>query len=96
MYGSSTHLKMPFNAALEKVAEALKAEGLGVLTDIDVRAALKAKVNIAHRSYRIPGACNPPPAHRTIKAGPGQRRRSAALAAEGFFERQDIMLSEHK
>lgn len=57
-----------FEEAVEKVTEELKKEGFGVLTEIDVQATLKKKLDVDFRKYRILGACNPPFAHKALRA----------------------------
>mgnify|MGYP001483989652 FL=1 len=61
-------LDMPFEDALARVAEDLGKEGFGVLTEIDVKATLKKRLNADFRNYRILGACNPPYAYEALKA----------------------------
>ena len=70
-YGYTKNLgKIGFDNAVEKVTEELKAEGFGVLTEIDVKATLKKKLDVDHRNYKILGACNPPLAHKAISNEP--------------------------
>ncbi len=59
---------MTFDEAISKITEELKKEGFGVLTEIDVTAALKKKINVDFRKYRILGACNPIFAHKALLA----------------------------
>lgn len=65
-YAYRTKLDLPYEQAIEKVTGALKEEGFGVLTEIDVKATLKKKLDADFRKYVILGACNPPLAHRAL------------------------------
>jgi uncharacterized protein (DUF302 family) len=66
--GFQSTLNMPYEMALEKVTEALKAEGFGILTSIDVKETMKKKLDVDFRKYTILGACNPPLANRSLNA----------------------------
>jgi uncharacterized protein (DUF302 family) len=70
MYGFSVTVAGNFDEVVEKVTEALKTEGFGVLTEIDVKATLKKKIDVDRLPYVILGACNPLLANQAINAEP--------------------------
>lgn len=69
-YGFGKTIASSFDEAIEKVTQELQREGFGVLTDIDVAATLKKKLNQDMPPYRILGACNPPLANQALRAEP--------------------------
>jgi uncharacterized protein (DUF302 family) len=68
--GSTVKLKTNFEAAVVQVAEALKSEGFGVLTEIDVKETMKKKLGVEYGPFKILGACNPNLAHRALSIAP--------------------------
>jgi len=69
-YYFAKEIELNFEEAIVRVTEELKKEGFGVLTEIDVKATLKKKLDVDFRNYRILGACNPPFAHQALLAEP--------------------------
>jgi len=67
-YYRSRTVKAPFEQTIERVVERLKSEGFGILSDIDVQATLKSKLDVDVGGYRILGACNPPFAYQALQA----------------------------
>lgn len=68
--GLTTYLHTDFQTAAARIADALKAEGFGILTEIDVKDTLKKKIDVDFHPYKILGACNPRLAHRALTAAP--------------------------
>jgi uncharacterized protein (DUF302 family) len=65
--GTRKLLSVTYDEALTRVPEALKSEGFGVLTEIDIQSTLKQKLGVDFRRYKILGACNPPFAHEALR-----------------------------
>ena len=69
-YGFGKHVNLPYDEAIERTKAALKTQGFGVLTEIDVKKTMKEKLDADFQPYVILGACNPPLAHKALMAEP--------------------------
>lgn len=69
-YALAREVKLPFEEAEQRIRDALQTEGFGVLTEIDVKATLKKKLDVDFAPYKILGACNPPLAHQALLTEP--------------------------
>ncbi len=67
-YGYSKQVSLPFDEAVTKIKETLQSVGFGILTEIDVKATMKKKLDVDYDNYLILGACNPPFAHKALQA----------------------------
>ncbi len=68
--GFTVRMKVSYSEALPLITNALKAEGFGILTEIDVKETMKKKLDVDFRPYKILGACNPPLAYQALKTAP--------------------------
>lgn len=69
-YSYQKKVNLSYEQALEKTTQELQKEGFGVLTEIDVKATMKKKLDVDYNKYKILGACNPPLAHQALSADP--------------------------